>query len=431
MAFSARHRLLLVFGAIHAALFAYDLRHPERFLFADRAGERIGVMRAFIDALQGSDLPGFLASHGVPGDWLAHALLYLAGGQFLVIAVQIALALLSISAVVRLGRAARLGERGAIAAAALYGLLPHALVFPHQLAAEAIFVPLVVVGFAIPIGAGSGLALGAATLVRPVTLLWLPLHPFFEKVAARWRGLFLLAALGPMLAWIGFIYVASGEISMGRSSHDLGHNLYMRVHRMAAALPEDERPAARPAGQTTLTVREYLAFVARHPQAALNHGARDVLTLAAKSGIERLVLDYLDLFPEARAALQDTREGWRARLERHGARGALAEIWREQAALVLVSGGAAVLFALFMGLALVGAFSSNRLRLMLALFVLYIFFTAQAIDAAQSRHRAPAEFALCLLAVAGFARLRRVLSEKRGQTPFPHKGSDPFPTAAR
>ena len=411
MVLAARQRLLLAFAAIHAAMFGYDLHHPERFLFTDRAGERMDTVRGFLDLLHGGgDLAGFLATHGVPGDWLPQALLYFAGGQFLVIAAQIALALLSISCVYRLGIAVRLGEGGAIAAAALYGLLPHTLVLPHQLASEAIFIPLVVLGFALPVGAGSGLALGAATLVRPVPLLWLPLHPFFEKGAARWRTLFLLAALGPMLGWMGFIYLASGEVSMGRSSHDVGHNLYVRAHRMAASLPEEERPAERPAGQTTMSVREYLGFVARHPDAAASHGVRDVFTLSVKSGIERLVLDYLDLFPGSRAALQDSNEGWRVQVERHGLRAALAQMWRTQAGLVFVSGLAAAFFVAFMALALVGAFSTNRLRLLLAGFVLYVFFTAQAIDAAQSRHRAPAEFALCVLAVAGWARMRAALA---------------------
>ena len=42
-----------------------------------------------------------------------------------------------------------------------------------------------------------------------------------------------------------------------------------------------------------------------------------------------------------------------------------------------------------------------------ALFPLYVFATALAVDAAQSRHRAPAELALCLLAAAGLPALRR------------------------
>ena len=422
MALPLRQRLLLLFALVHAAMFGYDLRHPERFLFADRATERIDAVRGFIDTWQsGGDLTGFVATHGVPGDWLPHALLYAAGGQFLIIAVQIALVLLSISCVYRLGEMLKLGSGGALAAAALYGLLPHTLVFPHQLASEAIFVPLLIIGFALPIGAGSGLALGAATLVRPVTLPWLLVHPFFEKGAARWRALFLVAALGPMAGWMGFIYIASGELSMGRSGHDLGHNLYVRAHRMAAALPEEERPEERPPGQTTMSLREYLAFVAQHPAAAAGHGARDLLTLGAKSGIERLVLDYFDLFPGSRAALQDSREGWRAQLEQQGVRAAFMELWRTQAGLMVVSSAAAALFAVGMLLALVGAFSwlrrdrrsERRLKLLFIAFVLYIFATAQAIDAAQSRHRAPVEFALCLLAVAGWLRLRAATSGEK------------------
>src|SRR5689334_20259157 len=137
MALQATHflhrRLLVFFGAIHAAMFAYDLRHPSSFLNCDRASERIEVVRSFIDALQsGGDLEGFLAAHGVPGDWLPQALLYLAGGQYLVIAVQIALALLTISCVWRIAGRLKLGPAAAGAAAALYGLLPHSLVFPHQ-----------------------------------------------------------------------------------------------------------------------------------------------------------------------------------------------------------------------------------------------------------------------------------------------------------
>ena len=409
MALHVRQRLLLAFAAIHAAMFAYDLHHPERFLRTDRAGERLQSVQSFIDALQsGGDLSSFFASHGVPGDWLPHALLYLAGGQFLVIAVQIALVLASISCVYRIGRAAGLGERGALWAAALYGALPHTLVFPHQLASEAIFVPLVVFGVAMAIGAGSGLFFGLATLIRPVTLLWPPVHAALEpeKATASAKALFFVAALAPMVAWTAFIYVQTGEVSMGRSGHDLGHNLYERVQRMGASLSPSERPRVRPLGYTTMSIREYLAFVAHHPAAAAEHSARDFATLAAKSGIERLAIDYLDLFPQSRVALQDAQSGWRAQVEQKGLAQAMLGLWHAQAALLLVSGVAAALFVAFMALAVVGGLSSDRTRLLLAAFVLYIFFTAQAVDAAQSRHRAPAEFALCLLAVAGWQRLR-------------------------
>jgi hypothetical protein len=51
--------------------------------------------------------------------------------------------------------------------------------------------------------------------------------------------------------------------------------------------------------------------------------------------------------------------------------------------------------------------AGKALRLLMIGFVAYIFITAQVVDAAQSRHRAPAEFALCVLAVAGWLRMRR------------------------
>jgi hypothetical protein len=407
MGLSARQRLLLAFAAIHAAMFAYDLHHPERFLRADRAEERLQSVHSFIDALHGGgDLASFFAAHGVPGDWLPQALLYLAGGQFFVVAAQIALVLASISCVYRIGRAIGLGEGGALASAALYGALPHTLVFPHQLASEAIFVPLVVFGFAGLAGFRTGLSFGIATLIRPVTLLWPPVHlAFFPGL--RWKRLlvFVAAALAPMVAWTGFIYLQTGEVSMGRSGHDLGHNLYARAQRMAVSLPPEERPRVRPLGYTTMNLREYLGFVARHPGAAAAHSARDFATLGVKSGVERLTIDYLDLFPASRA-LQDADSGWRAQVEREGLGKAMLGLWRTQSGLLAASGSAALLFVAFMGLALWGSFTRNRERLLLATFVLYVFFTAQAVDAAQSRHRAPAEFALCLLAVAGWQRLR-------------------------
>jgi hypothetical protein len=154
-----------------------------------------------------------------------------------------------------------------------------------------------------------------------------------------------------------------------------------------------------------MNLREYLGFVARHPGAAAAHSARDFATLGVKSGVERLTIDYLDLFPASRA-LQDADSGWRAQVEREGLGKAMLGLWRTQSGLLAASGSAALLFVAFMGLALWGSFTRNRERLLLATFVLYVFFTAQAVDAAQSRHRAPAEFALCLLAVAGWQRLR-------------------------
>jgi hypothetical protein len=397
-------QLLIAFGALHALMFVHDLLHPERFLNADRAGERMGVIHAFAARVRdGGDWIAFLSSHGIPGDWAPQALLYVVGGQNLVIGIQVALVLASIGWVYALGRRAGLGEAGAIAAAGIYGLLPHTLVFPHQLATEAIFVPLVILAFY----ATSGLAWGLAALVRPITMLW----PFIQFVFNPVKNpVFLVAALAPLLLWMGFIHTATGEIGMGRSSHDLGHNLYQRMHRMAVALPEAERPERKPAGQTTAGLGEYFAFVLQHPVAAAKHSARDLATLGVKSGVERLVLDYLDLFPESRAALQDTGEGWRAQVERHGPVAAMKQMFLRQPGLMTVSGVFSILFIIFLLFSILGI--KHKPLLLYAGFVVYIFLTAQAIDAAQSRHRAPAEFALCLLAVAGWQRLRQRMTQQ-------------------
>src|SRR5205085_61587 len=69
----------------------------------------------------------------------------------------------------------------------------------------------------------------------------------------------------------------------------------------------------------------------------------------------------------------------------------------------------ALAFTLLMLFAVYGAarWARSPERLALVAFVIYIFATTQAVDAAQSRLRAPAEFAICLLAIAGWQALKR------------------------
>jgi len=401
-------RLVAPLAALHAAMFVYDLRHPERFLNADRALERIEVVQGFA---QTGDLVPYLASHGIVGDWLPHALLYLAGGQYLVIAVQLVLALLSVLWVYRIGLRLDLPERSAAAAALVYALLPHSLVYPHQVASEALFVPLVILSFRLAPGAGSGLAIGLATLIRPITALW----PFVIFVLGKTRPrAYLALALAPLLLWMSFMLVATGEFSMGRSGHDLGSNLYLRLQRLGADVPEAERPPQRPAGQTRATVREYLSFVAAHPLVTAKYFTRDMGVMGFKSGVERLVLDYFDFYPEKRHELQAADGGWRSRVDRGGAQ-ALVELARGQAGLVGVAGLGAVAFTALMLLGVYGAACWARTPER----VLYVFAASQAADAAQSRLRACAEFAICILAVAGWSALRaRQPARVRVKTPL-------------
>jgi hypothetical protein len=412
--------LVLPVAGVHLAMLVYDVAHPDRFLRADRADERLHAIMGLPGAWAKGEAASYIASHGIVGDWLPQGLLYLAGGQYAVIALQVALALASIVWLRDIALRVGLDDRQASAAATLYALLPHTLVFPHQLAAEALFLPLVIYAFRAS-GVASGLALGVATLVRPLTLLW----PFVHAAVARrgrWRRRLLLAAFAPLVAWMAFLWTQTGEVTMGRSDHDLGSNLYERMQRMAASLPDAERPAARSGDATRASLGDYARFVAAHPGAAARHTVRDLATLFGKSGLERLTLDYLDLFPDARARLQDSSDGWRARAERVGLARELAQLFRAEPWLIATSTVGALLFIAFIAAAARGAWRwlhERRLvrrevavrRFLLAAFVLYVFATAQCVDAAQSRHRAPAEFALCLLAVAGWLTRKRSFTE--------------------
>jgi hypothetical protein len=404
----------MALAALHAAMFVYDIAHPDRFLRADRAQERLDSIQGFAAALHSGDALAYLTTRGIVGDWLPQGLVYIAGGQYPLIAAQVVLVLASVLWVREIGVRVGLGESHARAAAIVYALLPHTLVFAHQLASEAVFVPLTVLGFRLSLGTlrpSGAVSFGLATLVRPVTVLWPLVQAFFERPPLGRRLAFVGCAFAPLIVWMGFVFVQTGEFSMGRSGHDLGSNLYYRMQRMGAALPEAERPPVKPQGEKRVSVGEYLRFVAAHPRAAAMHSARDAATVAVKSGVERVTIDYLDLFSEARQ-LQDSDQGWRADLESEGAVKTFLRLLREQPGLVISSALGSLAFAAFVALAVYGAVSAargprRRALLLLAAFVLYVGVTAQAVDAAQSRHRAPAEFALCLLALAGWAARRR------------------------
>ena len=401
---AAAWRLPLTLGALHAAMFVYDLAHPERFLNADRAGERIQVVEGFARALQAGDALAYSTSHGIIGDWLPQALLYALGGQYFVIAAQVLLALASILWVRTIGVRLGVREPQAHGAALLYALLPHTLVFPHQLASEAISVPLVILGFRLVAGAPAGLAIGAATLVRPITALW----PLLHVVAKGRRRAYLIAAFAPLLAWMSVVWIATGEFSMGRSGHDLGNNIYYRLQRIGAGVPPAQRPPVRPAGPTKATLGEYVTFVVSHPLVTAKYAAVDMAVMTFKSGVERIVLDYLDLYPAEGRELKVAATGWRSRVDRGGV-GALLVLAREQPALIVTATAGALAFTALMLLAAYGALRWERgaERLALVAFIVYIFVTTQAVDAAQSRLRAPAEFAICLLAIAGGQALKR------------------------
>src|SRR5260221_14505699 len=119
-------------------MFLYDLQHPQRLLNAERAGERIEVIRGFAAALRSGDTIAYSVGHGIVGDWLPQALLYILGGQYLVIAAQVILALASVLWVREIGLRIGLREPSANPPALGYALLPPTPGFPPQPSAEAV-----------------------------------------------------------------------------------------------------------------------------------------------------------------------------------------------------------------------------------------------------------------------------------------------------
>jgi hypothetical protein len=420
--------ILLYLAALHCGLVLWDIGHPAVFMHVDRAANRFEAMEMARAALHDGRWHSVLASLGLPGDYLPHALLYALGGVGAIIAAQLALLFASVWALYRMVQSLTGARAQAAMAALLYIHLPHTLVFPHMLSAEALYDPLVVLAFywlacpgknALRNGRGGGLLFGVATLIRPVTLLW----PVVVAGAMRMMRRPASACLRllfwswlPIAAWMVFVWSASGKWSLGSSGHDMGHNLYQRVERMTAQLPAARRAEAvsrfltkDEGSEKILSPVEYFAFGWSYPRAFAAHLGSDAMVFFGKSGIERLTIDYIGLDGNLREELQNPDTGWRHRMDSAGMVATLRNMVARAPALVALSiVGAGAIVALW-GLYAMGVYrvagagwrgnaQSRWTLLLVASFPLYGFAVSQAVDAMQSRHRAPVEFALCAIA---------------------------------
>jgi len=426
-------------AGLHLALFAYDWVHAETFLRADRANERLAVIQSFMSAWPNTAaVLELLRTNGVVGDYFFHLLVYVVGGQYGVIGFQVALMLYSTFALYRLVSMLTASPPLALVAMLIYLHLPHTLVLPHQLTTEAIFIPAIVISTYFTGRylldsrrfrhlALSGLLLGIASLVRPIAILW----PIVVAggciviarghVPARHVVAFVGIALLPIGAWAAASYTLSGQLTLGASRHDLGHNLYGRVSRIAASLPEGEqigRSYLAASEDRSLRLADYLHFVSEYPIGYLSQLMRDAGVFVFKSGIERVIIDYFEVPGEVRNTLQEEGEGWRSRLERTGPVGLLRWLIKEHPTILIPSAvGAAFFAALWLG-AVYGIYRLVRqwrqlkrparsMWVIVAIFPVYVFMVSQVVDAMQSRHRAPAEFVLCVLAAVALQPLWR------------------------
>lgn len=434
MRFRRWHFVALVMVVLHGIMLIYDADNARIFLSADRAKERWDVAQEMLVSLKAGTGVQYLASHGNAGDYLVQGFAYQFLGKAGLIAAQVLLTLLSGWAVMRMALHLGLNDNTATAAAGIYLLLPHTLVFPHQLASEAIYTPLLVISLWLAISAlrsdrwqaasASGMTLACANLIRPVTLVW----PFIVTAvffgAKRWRSgcIQLGCAMLPALLWMTFLWGQTGNFGMGASSRDLQHNLYQRITRVSETMAPEQILRIR---QTYLTQGavgntspvQYLTFATDYPLPFIKHSLRDVAIFFVKSGVERVSIDYLGLGGAQQHELQNSSAGWRARLEQQGIVATTQYLWQTQGMVLMISVIGAGLMALFSLLSLFGLYSVYASRAsfsveqrvaagLIAALPVYILVFSQLVDAMQSRHRAPAEAAMVLLAAYGLSRLR-------------------------
>lgn len=435
----------LAFLLIHVLLaLLIDASDAQVFVRADRAEARMETVLAFLASASAGQMQEFLANHGILGDYAPHALLYFLGGRWAVVGFQVVLAVISGLCVYRLAVLLALSRFAATVTMAVYLCMPHSLVFAHQLATEALHVPLFVISTWLLAEAlvrrkpawliSSALLLGLATLVRPITLLWPCAAALVIAFAHRpSRGvLYASMAYLPIVLWMAFVLIRTGEFGLGKSDHSMERNLYERVARIIATLPPEERDNARadylPTGNDgharTVGPVQYLRFVAAYPVASFKHLMHDMTAFFAKSGVERVTIDYLALTPHA-DALQDPDHGWRQQLELHGWPYTVRYLWQALGKTLLISVIGAIAFVALVVLACIGAFDTLRgwrkfttpriaIGLLLVGAIAYTFAFSHVINAVQSRHRAPAEFAIVLLAAAGLSATR---ARRKDRTP--------------
>ena len=426
----------------HVALLFYDFSDPDAFLRADRATLRFYKVESVLDTSSLADFIHYISTHGLFGDYIIHAALFAVGGKLATICVQVALVLLSAAATFRLCEALSLSRRACTVGMALFLLLPHSVAFPHLLSSEAVHLPLLTISTWLTVSAwqrGSvkvlvvaGVLLALATLVRPVTLLW----PVVVGIALAvlWRpskGLwFVAAAFLPILLWMTFLWRTTGDFGLGESNASLGRNLYQRVRFISLTLPEDARAQVEASylnqiDRGTLGIGEYLSFVARYPVPFAAHFGRDSAAFFVKSGIEKVTIDYL-----AGGSFSDLKEdeggGWRRRLQRDGLLSAAHFLWEQLGFLLIVSAVGAVCMVLWLVAAAVGSLRLFRQRrrltplqafeaVLLVLLPIYVFGVSTVVDVMQSRLRAPAEFALVVLAVYGASAYWQQVKLKRAR----------------
>lgn len=443
----ACYSLILYYFFIHALLAIWDYHHPDVFMSADRASTRmISIEKLLSAASSSSDIfSQTLSNHGIIGDYLFHAILFAFGGKALIISGQLFLGIVSIIFIFLLTLVLTKRKDMSVAAALIYLHLPYSLIYPHVLCSEAIFSPLIILSLGtlaffkmtndnIWMLCLSALLIGTSALIRPIALLWpiviISVGLIFNQLKYGYSLFYLIFAFTPMLFWVVIMQIVSGDISMGRSGHDLNHNLYGRVKYISRTLSKKESDSIRKNILETrkhpneLTMTGYISFVVKYPFASAKHYLNDLIAFTAKSGVEAIIFDYLQLESEFRKTLRDGNTSWRRSMDKNGIFYVINEMfWNKPSVIMATIVGTVSLLSLWF-LYIYGIWRTIKVRsnlnpflsylfVLLALLPPYVFATSTLCMNIQSRHRSPVEFCIVILGTVGlFALTDRLKLQK-------------------
>jgi 4-amino-4-deoxy-L-arabinose transferase-like glycosyltransferase len=413
---------LLLYFALHAALFAFDLHNPDAFLRGDRAGPRLELVEQAQRA-GASGLGHLFLATGLPGDYIVFLPFYAPFGQYGVILVQLLVGALTL--LITAGLAISLGAsaRTATAAGALYCLLPGALMDPHLLVTESFFTAAFCGAlWALTHAARAGssrnvwLGMGLLTLAAFIRPQALPLGlvaavPLFVMSPRLRRD----AALAPLLwllvfpgTWLLWRYLQVGEFGLGPSMFDIGINLKIRADRIALITPI---PGWVPMDWTSpnparMTVAAFLDLSTHYPRALISTLVSDLMNFVANPGANALFGIYLQYYTPSSDVFF-----WKHTIDSGGFSAVVREVFgtngNGRLALVFVLTGA------LQAVAIVGAVlgtahvllrrESQRAAVVVMLVCLAESAVVFVAGIVRWTHRAPLEPVIAALAVIGLA----------------------------
>jgi hypothetical protein len=401
-------------------LIGYDRSHPDVLMQGDRAPTRLAWIQEVRSSTTFQEFAAILLSKGAPGDYVIHAALFEFGdffgnGRLILVLLQIVLNALSLVLVYFISRMSALSVRGSLIATLFYAVLPHTTAFPHMLVSEAIFVPVTIGSVYVSMRslemesrkiwiAFAALLWFLAALIRPSILLFPIVFAVIALITHRWRihsfmG-FVIMYCALVCVWVVPSMVLTGRPNLAYGPPDAWpRTMYNKALYVIESLDTDARvqesQELRGVPQEEYRATELVKLYFRHPLQGLYVVALDVGKVTLKFD-ETKVLNYLGIW--------SAEDEWGKDL----VRGSVGRLFFNQPfVFIAVIVGSLFWFATLI-MASWGVTWSHAKRLVVPHFLtalcLYTIVTSLPVDFTQGRHRWPADFAICILAVAGYGK---------------------------